>query len=395
MTCPDWLIERFESAGGTLSFHDYMDICLNDHQYGAYGSGKISVGKSGDFVTSPSLGSDFSDLLTVQLNDWLVQINNNLNFSSALSIVEIGPGEGHLTQSLINSIKVMNPKLLKKINFILVEPNPMMRKRQKNRLSCFKSISITWKSLQEISQAPVNGVIIANEILDALPVERLVWFDNKLWQQGVELNDIGSNLCLSYTNLPLSQLLKNNILDARSSLNISIPPSNTLDGWTTEWHSNLSEWFKSISLIINSGVLLVIDYCLHASSYYHRNRIDGTLLSYKKQQTSSDFLTSPGELDMTTHLCIETLNHFAQSNGWFHTGHVKQGEALLALGLAEKLSQLSNLPMNKLNSALEKRENLLRLVDPYLLGGFYWHSYEPRSNLQSPFRNIFHEKPLV
>ncbi len=394
MGCPNWLIEKIDSSGGFLSFHDFMASCLNDKRHGAYSTGKLRIGKKGDFVTSPSLSPDFSDLLAVQIINWLSQINTRIPHSSILSIVELGPGEGHLMANLINRIEKDNPTFLDRIQFILIEPNRRMRQHQKRRLASFSNVSIFWKSIDDLILCQVDGVIIANEMFDALPVERLVWSNDTLWRQGVSLKTERSERNLTLINLALSNSLSTSLISAKASLGIEIPPPSCPNGWNTEWHINLSPWFQSLKKVLNSGVLLVIDYCLNSSNYYNSSRIDGTLLAYKNQKAITDFLSSPGDNDLTSHLCIETLNYFAESNGWKPTGCVKQGEALLSLGLAEKLSQLREYNLVDLDKALARREALLRLVDPYLLGGFYWLSYEPITNSSIEYENIYLKTPI-
>ena len=93
--CPEWLADRIVKAGGYISFHQYMDWALNDHDYGAYSTGNLKLGPRGDFTTSPSLGVDFAELLAEQVAEWFEQLRHK-NINLPLSLIEVGPGEGDL-----------------------------------------------------------------------------------------------------------------------------------------------------------------------------------------------------------------------------------------------------------------------------------------------------------
>ena len=119
----------------------------------------------------------------------------------------------------------------------------------------------------------------------------------------------------------------------------------------------------------------MVDYALESGRYYAPRRCDGTLLAYKSQQASSDVLRDAGSQDITAHLCLESLVGAASEAGWFFAGQCRQGEALLALGLAERLTAVQQMPADQLAEALRRREALLRLVDPSCLGELRWFAF--------------------
>ncbi len=370
--CPEWLADLIEDSGGSVSFSKFMKWALNDPINGAYASGKLHIGVEGDFVTSPSLGPEFCDLLCVQIADWIKDLSKNISSNSVISIVDIGPGEGDLAFYLISSLKNRFPHLLSNIEFILVEINEGMKKRQKSRLSCFSNISIRWTTFENLSNDPVNGILIANEILDALPVDRIIFSDKKLFLQGVKLVKNGLNNYIKFTKLPLSNSILQEINSFEEQFKFKIPPKDTTDNWTTEWHTGLEDWFYKASLCINNGSLLVIDYAMEASRYYNPNRVDGTLASYRDQKAFVDVLDNVGKCDITSHLCLESLYLSASKSSWSFVGECRQGLALLSLGLSEQISNLRKVRSDQISSALRTRENLLRLVDPLGLGEFRW-----------------------
>ena len=367
----DWLTKKILKMGGTISFCDYMNIVLNDPINGYYGSGKAELGLLGDFVTSPSLSDDFAFLLGKQLEEWLIQFKSNF-ISEKISVIEFGAGDGSLISGLIKYFLDSNKKLLESISFLIIEPNDGMREKQENKLKKFSSIGIEiiWSNLEEIEEKSINGIVIANEVLDALPVERITFLKGKLFRQAVSVDK--ESLRIFLDELPITRELEESIELSKSLLGINIPPKDASEGWTSEWHLNNSKWLKVLYEKINNGILLIIDYAKEAKSYYASKNSNGTIISYKNQKIVNNILDSPGNCDITSHVCSDTLINDAETLGFETMGMAKQGEALLALGLAERLYKIQKDLKEDLSKALSRREALLRLVDPICLGNFKW-----------------------
>ena len=368
---PEWLIKKIIKMGGTISFYDYMNFILNDPKNGYYGSGKAEIGVKGDFVTSPSLSEDFAFLLAKQIEDWLIQFRRKLITSQKLSVLEFGAGDGSLLNGIIKYLFINNKKLLKIIHFIIIEPNKGMIQKQKNKLIKFLNmgVDIVWKNLDDLKENSLNGIVLANEVLDALPVERIIYCNGKIHRQAVSLDKKSGSLF--FDKLSISKELSISISRAQTELGINIPPKEAPEGWVSEWHIDNSLWLMGIYEKMNNGILLIIDYAKEARRYYSSKNTNGTLISYKKQRIINNFLDSSGNCDLTSHICIETLINDAEFRGFETIGIVKQGEALLTLGLAEMLHEIQN-DLKDLSKALYRREALLRLVDPICLGDFKW-----------------------
>ena len=185
--CPEWLIDQIINSGGSISFYKYMYLVLNDPENGFYSTGKLNIGKNGDFCTSPSMSNDFARLLAIQVIDWLLDLEKSEIDSELYSLVEIGPGEGDLSRDLIMAIAEIAPALISKLELVLVELNVGMRRRQEKVVNNLQGINCRWSNIEDLTLRPVTGVVIANEVLDAFPVERLVFSDNKVFRQGVSL----------------------------------------------------------------------------------------------------------------------------------------------------------------------------------------------------------------
>ncbi|WP_244279563.1 SAM-dependent methyltransferase [Synechococcus sp. UW179A] len=373
--CPEWLRERLQQHGQRVPFSTFMEWALHDPDHGAYGSGQLHVGTTGDFVTSPSLSEDFSSLLIHQLIEWL-ELLGVRHPEGRLSIVDVGPGEGDLIAQLIPLLQVSAAEWLPRLECVLVEINPGMQQRQRARLESVGQIPCRWVSLQELAAEPVNGIMIAHELLDALPVERLILKGGSLRRQMVTLQASGaSKALLRWDDDPLPVPMQAQIQECADRDAFELPPRGALDGWATEWHHSVQPWMKQACAAMTDGLLLVVDYALESSRYYNSRRADGTLVAYKRQQASSDVLRDAGSQDITAHLCIESFVGAASEAGWNFAGQCRQGEALLALGLAARLTALQQMPADQLAEALRRREALLRLVDPSCLGELRWFAF--------------------
>ena len=375
-SCPAWLAHHLQQAGGVVPFSRFMDLALNDPGHGYYGSGQARIGAEGDFVTSPSLGSDFAALLAVQLGQWLCRLMAESPPGAQLSLVECGPGSGQLALDLVRELLLLHPELPGRLDLRLVERNPGMRERQQSLLEGALPIPVQWCSLDDLKREPVRGVVLAHELLDALPVERLIWSGEGLFRQGVKLLDSGDGTpALTGVSMPLPDDLRAEVLGVAEACGFSLPPVDVAAGWATEWHGEAFRCIDQMASGLSHGLVLVIDYALEARRYYTARREQGTLMAYQRQQAGADPLSKAGQQDLTAHLCIDTLQAAARQSELIPLPVMRQGEALLALGLAERLHGLQNLAPASLPEALQRREALLRLVDPVCLGEFRWLTF--------------------
>lgn len=369
---PPWIVDRLRRAGGSVPFKTYMDWVLHDPDHGFYGSGVAAIGPRGDFATSPSLGGEFAALLLPQLIEWLAQIPGE-----QLSLVEAGPGQGQLARQLMEGLVQQDSELIRRLELVLVEPNPGMVIRQRKALRGCPSTDpfpVRWADWKDLHLSPVKGIVIAHEVLDALPVDRLLW-DGAQWRwQVVRLQ--GEHLCME-AGPPLEGE------ELRAAIAPFPPQPYRPPGWCSEVHSSLTPWFLSCGRALQDGALLVIDYAMEAKRYYSASRPNGTLMAYRGQRATDNPFLEPGMWDLTAHLCLEAVEQAATSGGWILQGQRRQGEALLALGLAKRLSELSRNTSLDIATALQRREELLRLADPRATGDFRWLVFQ-RFNPDGP-----------
>jgi SAM-dependent MidA family methyltransferase len=366
VSVPLWLQQRLHAAGGSVPFRTYMEWALHDPEHGAYGAGRLRIGRAGDFVTAPALGPEFAALLAPQLAQWLQQLDT----ARTLSLVETGPGEGQLAAQLAQALVAGWPQLAARTELVLVEPNAGMAARQRERLQhC--PLPVRWSSFRQLADAPLAGVVVAHEVLDALAVERIV-SDGAAWRrQQVTLHE-------GRLRLEPGDPLEPEAVARLQPLGLATPGAQRPAGWCSELHPGLESWLAACGAALGQGRLLVIDYALEAWRYYAPSRCDGTLMAYREQRASGDPLLEPGAWDLTAHLCIDSLVAAAAASGWQLLGQRRQGEALLALGLAQRLHGLQQSSGHGVDLAdlLARREALLRLVDPTALGDFRWLAFQ-------------------
>lgn len=348
--------------GGSASFSLVMDWLLNNPEHGFYGSGRCCFGSRGDFVTAPYLGSALADHLLKQL---LPCFDLLAEQPGTLSLIEWGPGDGLFAQQLAHGFVAANPPWLPRLEILLLELNAPLRQRQQQTLQhC--PIRCHWPELQQLQQTPRRAVVVAHELLDALPVDRFVLHQGR-WH-GLE---VGLNAEADF-QWQRGAVLQPKIQCQLASLGLAMDGGGRPEGWCSEWCSSLEPWLQLVRQSIDEGWLLAIDYGHPAQRYYSPHRDGGTLLAYRGQLASPELLAEPGSWDITAHVCTTLLEQLAPGSGWNWLGSVLQGEALLRLGLGTCWAELSAPGAESLSWRLARREEYQRLTDPYQLGGFWW-----------------------
>ncbi|RME65297.1 MAG: methyltransferase, partial [Nitrospirae bacterium] len=257
---------------GPITFERFMELALYHPQYGYYMRQEVPFGPEGDFYTSAHLPL-FGESLSLQVEEVLEKTN-----WQKISIIEIGPGMGYTASGILNQLALSD--LIDRVEYILVEPNPYLQAQQKELLKDFLNFC-RWQRIDEIS--PVNGIIIANEVVDALAVH-IIEFLNGQFQ---EIYVTEKNGKLLETLGPLSsQALKEYIKKYR------VPP---IENYRTEVNLRARELLLQLASILNKGIILLIDYGYSAEEYYFPERNRGTLLCYHHHRTDEAVLEAPGQ----------------------------------------------------------------------------------------------------
>jgi SAM-dependent MidA family methyltransferase len=284
--------------GGWISFARYMELALHAPG-GYYAGGARKFGAGGDFVTAPELGGLFGRTLSRQLKELL---NENRR------ILEIGAGSGALAQTLLDELSC---------EYFILETSADLRDRQRERLG---SRAVWLESLPE----RFRGVIVANEVLDAIPVHAVAWRAQGIMERGVAAD--GDRLL--WKDRPASGAL----LEEAKKISPAIPYESEIGLIGQAWMRRLAE-------SLQQGVAFIIDYGFPRHEYYHPQRAAGTLMCHHRHRAHSDVFARPGLEDMTAHVDFSALAGAARAAGLEVLGYATQAQFLVNCGITDVLGQ--------------------------------------------------------
>ena len=352
------LIEKILAAPQQrLTFADYMDWLLYDPNYGYYATGQVGIGKTGDFFTASSLGSDFGELLAEQFREmWL-----NLAQPTSFNLVEMGAGTGILAQDILNYCRKNYPDFFESLQFIIIEKSFYLQSLQQKKLENFQD-KVNWQEWENIADNSLVGCFFSNELVDAFPVHLVTVSKGKLKEIYVTYEQ-GS---LRETIAELSSLE----LESYFSLNqLNLTADIYSSGYRTEVNLMAFDWLKTVTQKLRQGYVLTIDYGYSAEKYYHPQRFQGTLQCYYQHRYHSDPYVNLGRQDITAHVNFTALENWGKIFGLDSLAFTQQGLFLMNLGLGDRLTELSSGEF-KLPEIFQRRDALHQLIDPTGLGKF-------------------------
>ncbi|WP_297057491.1 SAM-dependent methyltransferase [Thermosulfurimonas sp.] len=335
------LLELLE-AESPLTFARYMELCLYHPRYGYYARGP-RLGRSGDYFTSPTVHRVFGATVAVQI----LEIYHLLGEPPDFTLVEIGAGEGYLALDVLSYLS------LKGLSFpyLLVEPLPNLRALQEETLQPFAG-QVRWlTSLSELS--PFNGVVLANELFDSLPVHLLE-------KTSEDIKEVYVRVRKGHIEEELSALSDPRLLERVLPYALTWP-----EGYRTEVCLELEFFYKELSKKMISGGLIIFDYGYPRGDYYHPSRTRGTLLAYWKHRVVDNPYLRPGHQDLTAHVDFTALRELAERYGFLNLGFTQQAPFLVSLGVEKVLNEVSE-------NTVRDREALKLLLLPEGLGSTHW-----------------------
>lgn len=309
-----------KEAGGWIDFEHYMRLALYSPGLGYYSGGAQKFGEQGDFITSPEVSPLFAQTLAKPVSILIEKIPE-------LNIIEFGAGSGKLAADLLLALqkKASLPE-----KYFIIELSAELQLRQRNTISKIvpELLSrVQW--LTELPESRVNAIVLANEVLDAMPVKRFRLNNNNIEKLGVEIKD--QQLELSYREADKNLENKIDILDINR------------DGssYASELNENIKPWLKSITQCIEKGAIYLIDYGYPRSEYYSEERHMGTFLGYYRHRSIDAPLWYPGLQDLTAFVDFTEVAEAAIENAFDVDGFTSQGNFLLNCGLAEVVENTS------------------------------------------------------
>jgi SAM-dependent MidA family methyltransferase len=335
---------------GPMTVAAFMDLALYDPQFGYYARAPRRSGHAGDFFTSVDVGTLFGELVEVQIAEMFSILAGD--GSRPLDLVEAGAGSGQLSADILRAAHTRDPLLYSRTALHLVEASATARAAQRTVLG--EDAARLASSGPELPES-FTGVLIANELLDALPVHQIVMRENGLRELYVHAD---GNLGLTLRDGPLSTPA---LADYLERLNVTLEP-----GWRVEINLEACDWIQSAARRLTRGFIILIDYGHEARELYSVTHASGTLTSFSRHTAGVEpadgpppWLNRPGEQDITAHVDFTSVRMAAEQAGLTTIGMLDQTYFLL--GLAD-LSIPENL------SSLKKRLALKTLLLPGGLG---------------------------
>lgn len=302
--------QAIAEAGGWLPFDRYMALALYTPGLGYYAGGRAKLGRmpadGSDFVTAPELSPLFGRALAAQVAQVLDQLPGG-------GVVEFGAGTGALAADLLDGLAERGHA---DTPYTIVELSADLRQRQQARLARFGP-RVTWAA--RWPQA-MRGVVLGNEVLDAMPVQ-LLHFDGQGWQErGVAVHD-GA---LAFADRPTALR----------------PPHDGpfVPGTVVEIHPQAEAFIRSLAGQLAEGAAFFIDYGFPQAEYYHPQRTGGTLMCHRAHRADPDPLQDPGEKDITAHVNFTGIALAAQDAGLDVLGYTSQARFLVNCGIAGLLA---------------------------------------------------------
>ena len=305
---------QIEDAGGVLPFDQYMDMALYAPGLGYYATGTRKFGQGGDFVTAPEIGPLFGRSLAREVGLVLETIDD-------ACLLEFGAGSGALAQSLIEALSA-DGRLPSR--YCILEISPDLRERQRQRLEPLAEhhgLKIEW--LEQLPDEPLQGVILANEVVDAFAVTRFCVIQGRPWRAGISID--GDGFAWEWID----------DLDPDSGAAKIVQQYELVEGYISEVCPRAQAWIHALGVSLQRGLALVIDYGFPAREYYLPERSQGTLRCHYQHRAHNDPLILPGIQDVTCHVNFSALAEAGRTAGFDVLGYTSQESYLLALGLLD------------------------------------------------------------
>ncbi len=348
------LVERICSEirrGGPMPFARFMELALYDPDGGYYRSRDARPGRGGDFLTAPELHPIFGEMLAHAVE----QAWERLERPDPFVVVEHGAGEGALATSLLDTVR--DTPLAGSIRYRPVEVDEGRMRALRDRL---ETAGLADRLEGGPSDAPFDGVVLANEVLDALPVHRVRRVDGELRELAVAVGADGAFVEVDLA--PSTAALAERLAADRIEL---------VDGQTAEICLALDDWIARASAPLRRGLVLLIDYGAVAAELYDPvRRRAGTLRAYVRHQVHDDPYRFVGRQDLTAHVDVTAVERAAVAAGLTTIGITTQAEALMGLGIEERLREIQADRATTFEDYTLLRSALLRLLDPAAMGRF-------------------------
>jgi len=334
-----------------MTFARFMELALYHPELGYYATGRRGPGRASDFLTAPESHPIFGWAVARQLEEaW-----DRLGRPSRFTVREHGAGTGSLAAGIIEGLARSGSPLGAVLRYRIAERGPDRERQIRQRLEASGAAGV----LEPDDGGPIEGAIVANEVLDALPVHRVEGTaDGELRELLVDVDPAGQ--LVTVAGRPTTDALRAHL--EREGVRLA-------PGQRAEICLQLGPWITAAAGGLERGLLLLIDYGHPAAALYEPGR--GSLLrAYVQHRVHADPYANVGRQDLTAHVDLTAVERAAATAGLAHLGTTTQAEFLTGLGAGELLLALQEAPRTGLEDYLTARSALFRLLDPAATGRF-------------------------
>lgn len=345
------LQQEIAAQGGAIPFSRFMELVLYTPGWGYYSAGASKIGAAGDFVTAPEMGPLFARTTAAALAPVLRQLG------SRARVLELGGGTGAFALDCLRELAARDalPE-----RYAILEPSADLRQRQAQRvaaeLPAEVAARVEW--LDRPFEDDWDGIVFANEVIDALPTPRFVIQDGQVHEQTVRVGADGRFMAGS---TPADVLLERAVRHIESSLG-----QRLADGYCSEALMQLPYWVQAVAGGLKRGAMLFVDYGYVRSEYYQHDREQGTIRAFYRHQVHNDVYAWPGLQDITASVDFTAMAEAGIGAGFELAGYCSQASFLLGNGVDQVLAQAEAHADERGIVAL--REQLKRLTLPNEMG---------------------------
>lgn len=340
------IADQISTADGWISFSRFMELSLYAPGLGYYTAGTKKFGSAGDFVTAPEMTGLFGQALARQISQIMSE--------SSRQIIEVGAGSGRLASDLLINLEQLD--CLPERYFIL-DLSADLRQRQQQTIA--QSAPHLLNRVEWLEQLPetFSGVVLGNELLDALPTEIVAWREDDIFERGVSLDTSGKFI---WTERAATGALR--VAAEEIGRQCQLPPGFESEiclaarAWSVEWAHRLK-----------TGTLLLIDYGFPRREFYHQQRGRGTLMCHYRHHAHPDPFYLPGLQDITAHVDFTAIIAAVHGAGLELQGYTSQGQFLLNCGILDLLSRIPNDSLDYIRAA----SAVNKLLMPHEMGELF------------------------
>lgn len=316
---------RLSERGGWLPFSEFMQIALYEPELGYYHVDRAIFGPAGDYVTAPELSPLYARCLAAAIAGALAE-------SGGGDIVELGAGSGLMAAELVAALARLGTLPQR---YRIVEPSPVLAARQRRWLERAPGAAALAGRFEWLSAPPPEewqGVAVANEVVDALPVDRF-----RIAASGCEaIGVVAAGSGFSWRSRPADAPLAAAVAALQEKL-----PSRMREGFVSELRPHQHDWLAAAASGLARGAIFVMDYGLPRAQYYHPSRDGGTICGFRRHRRVDDALCDPGAQDLTAWVDFSALADAGAAAGLRVAGFTTQAHFLLGTGIERELARLT------------------------------------------------------